>query len=604
MIAELTLAASAALLGFHHLAYPLILRGFARGRTAQPEPGGGALPAIHIIVPAKDEAAFIRAKIENLAELDYPRALVTAVLALDGCRDGTARIARDTIASRDAGFIEIVETGTSQGKIAVLNREIARCAAPLVLLTDASALLHPQTLRRAAAFFADPRVGVVALGYRLGPDAAEGERLYWRYQSAVKAGEATLGAPIGAHGAGYLIRRSPWTPLPPGSINDDVLLPMQIIAKGYTGVYDDACPALEAEKTGLRQDFRRRMRFGAGNLQQAFRLLPSIDVRRPGLAFAMLGGKILRGFAPFLAALGVAAAVWLAIAGAGAWRAVSLALLTGLGLALGGLLLPEHRRPRWLGAGSYIVLGYTASFLGAVRHIRGGRGRPWDRVAGESGGHPEPDWTASPFIPASVIVGKRVMDITIACVAAVVLAILFVPIALAIKLTSKGPVFYRQMRVGTSTPNATRLFWLIKFRTMYEDAERRTGPVWASKNDPRITPVGGFLRKTRLDELPQCLNVLRGEMSVIGPRPERPGFCVNLEREIPFYTERMYGVRPGITGLAQVKQGYDESLDDVRRKVMFDHTYALRISRFWRWILCDLSIMLRTIVVMMTGRGQ
>ncbi|MEF1342080.1 sugar transferase, partial [Vibrio rotiferianus] len=132
----------------------------------------------------------------------------------------------------------------------------------------------------------------------------------------------------------------------------------------------------------------------------------------------------------------------------------------------------------------------------------------------------------------------------------------------------------------------------------------RSGAVWASKNDPRITPVGRVLRKTRLDEIPQLFNVLKGEMSLIGPRPERPDFYQKLEDEIPFFVERTYGVLPGITGLAQVNQGYDSCIEDVRRKVAFDHSYALSLDSYKSWITTDISIMTRTLVVMIDGRGQ
>ena len=160
------------------------------------------------------------------------------------------------------------------------------------------------------------------------------------------------------------------------------------------------------------------------------------------------------------------------------------------------------------------------------------------------------------------------------------------------------------MRIGRSLPDRTELFMMLKFRTMYVDAEARTGPVWATRNDPRITPVGRFLRKTRLDEIPQLFNVLTGDMSLVGPRPERPGITDRLEDAIPFFAERTYGIRPGITGLAQVNQGYDESLDDVRSKVLFDHAYGLSIMDFWRWLRMDLHILWKTIAVMVGGRGQ
>lgn len=207
------------------------------------------------------------------------------------------------------------------------------------------------------------------------------------------------------------------------------------------------------------------------------------------------------------------------------------------------------------------------------------------------------------FIHPVVRVGKRVCDIVIGAVAMVVLALAFIPVALAIKLTSRGPVLYRQLRVGQAEPHVTHLFYLYKFRTMYIDAEKR-GAVWATANDPRVTPVGRFMRKTRIDELPQAINVLKGEMSIVGPRPERPVFFQKLETEIPFYVERTFGIKPGITGLAQVNQGYDASIEDVRSKVSYDHAYAMRLLDPVDWIKTDIWIILRTFTTMILGRGQ
>ena len=199
---------------------------------------------------------------------------------------------------------------------------------------------------------------------------------------------------------------------------------------------------------------------------------------------------------------------------------------------------------------------------------------------------------------------KRTFDFVSSLLALVILSPVFPFIAMAIALTSRGPIFYRQLRVGKSTPEKMEIFEIMKFRSMYQDAETRSGAVWATQNDPRITPVGRFLRTTRLDELPQLFNVLKGEMSLIGPRPERPAFYQKLEDEIPYFVERTYGVLPGITGLAQVNQGYDSCIEDVRRKVGFDHSYALSLSSFYSWISMDIAIMSKTLVVMIDGRGQ
>jgi len=208
------------------------------------------------------------------------------------------------------------------------------------------------------------------------------------------------------------------------------------------------------------------------------------------------------------------------------------------------------------------------------------------------------------YIPISVLIAKRVLDISAALLGLSIGLCLLPLLALLIKLDSKGPIFFSQLRVGQVTPDTSKMFAMYKFRTMRLDAEAATGAVLASKNDPRITRIGRFLRLTRLDEIPQLFNVLKGDMSLIGPRPERPDFYKKLEDAIPFFTERTWGLKPGITGLAQVNQGYDECIEDVRNKVSYDHAYALSLSSFISWLRADINIVFKTIVVMVCGRGQ
>jgi len=203
-----------------------------------------------------------------------------------------------------------------------------------------------------------------------------------------------------------------------------------------------------------------------------------------------------------------------------------------------------------------------------------------------------------------VIYAKRIFDILSAFVGLCLTAVLLPFIVLAIKLDSKGPLFFHQLRVGRLHPDRTELFLVHKFRTMYVGAESDGKAQWAKKDDPRITRVGKWLRLIRMDELPQLYNVLCGEMSLIGPRPERPVFIKQLEESIPFYTERSYGVAPGITGYAQIKLGYDEKIEDVKEKVQYDHAYALALSKPMSWISMDIFIFLQTIKVVILGRGQ
>jgi len=165
---------------------------------------------------------------------------------------------------------------------------------------------------------------------------------------------------------------------------------------------------------------------------------------------------------------------------------------------------------------------------------------------------------------------------------------------LLIKLTSAGPVLYRQERVGQHG----RPFMVFKFRSMYVNAESGTGPVWAAKNDGRVTPFGRILRKFRIDELPQLFNVLRGEMAIVGPRPERPCFMDTLKQKIPYYDLRHY-VRPGITGWAQVMYPYGASIDDAYEKLQYDLYYSKHMS-----LLLDLTILIKTFKVVLSGNGR
>lgn len=181
----------------------------------------------------------------------------------------------------------------------------------------------------------------------------------------------------------------------------------------------------------------------------------------------------------------------------------------------------------------------------------------------------------------------------IASLALIIATPIMVLVALAVKVTSPGPVLFRQRRVGLNE----KTFVVYKFRSMYQDAEVRTGPVWATRNDPRITPLGSWLRKLRLDELPQLFNVLRGDMSMVGPRPERPEFVQVLNAQIPYYRQR-HCVMPGITGWAQINYKYGDTIEDTIMKLEYDLYYIKHVS-----IWLDLFIMFHTIKTMLTVRG-
>lgn len=240
----------------------------------------------------------------------------------------------------------------------------------------------------------------------------------------------------------------------------------------------------------------------------------------------------------------------------------------------------------------------------------------------------------------SVKLAKRLIDVALSGVG-LALSVPMVPvIAAAIYVDSPGPIFFKQRRAGMlkgyETKDGIALpvfdeFDMYKFRTMRVDAEKLTGAVIAEENDPRITRVGRFLRKSRLDELPQLWNIMKGDMSLVGPRPERPELLVNLAMAIPFFEERMRDVKPGLTGLAQISLGYtgrafegseaqkhEETLlnpfdldetegstaDDMRMKMLFDLAYAASLERLSSFLEMELTIIAKTPIVMLKGVGR
>jgi len=188
---------------------------------------------------------------------------------------------------------------------------------------------------------------------------------------------------------------------------------------------------------------------------------------------------------------------------------------------------------------------------------------------------------------------KRVTDVCFAAAALIVLFPVLLLVALAVRLTSQGPILYHQRRVGQNG----QLFYVHKFRSMLADAEATTGAVWAKKGDARITPLGGFMRRSRLDELPQLWNILCGHMSVVGPRPERPEFVGALRQQIPFYAQR-HVVKPGLTGWAQVRYTYGASVEDAMEKLQYDLFYIKHMS-----IALDVLIMLATVKTVLLRKG-
>jgi cellulose synthase/poly-beta-1,6-N-acetylglucosamine synthase-like glycosyltransferase len=369
-------------IAYHHIGYPLLLREMAKrhrnsrrpveARAAKPE-----LPSIALIVPCHNEERVIATKIENLVALDYPRARLSVVLALDGCTDRTGVIAEAALAKcRDRLRCRIDEYPNNIGKVAVLNAQIGSSDADIVALSDASSLLEPDALMRAARHFVAPDVGVVCGSYCVVDRSNAGELAYWTYQSSLRAHEAVMAGPVGAHGAFYLFRRAAWSPLPANTINDDFVLPMRIVLAGYRAIYDDHIIATELDASGSTQDFRRRMRIGAGNFQQLLWLRSLGSPRRSALAFVFCSGKGLRAVIPFIIAIAFIASL-VAAADNRLFAVIVAGETVAAILAIIGWFAPPIAALRPLKIFAYFLIGHVACGLGAAALIVGQSERLW-----------------------------------------------------------------------------------------------------------------------------------------------------------------------------------------------------------------------------------
>lgn len=390
IIASLTIL-SGGLVVYHHLVFPAVLKNLT-GRTLCYEPNVAVrgyrdckndiqLPTITVIVPAHNEEAVIADKIRNLAVLDYPVSRLKVLVVCDGCTDGTAVAARKAYGQPENSHLDLTlrELPKNRGKVAVLNSFIPKAGTELIALSDASAMISVDALLVAAAHFADARVGVVSGTYRLLKADSAGEAAYWRYQTTIKRGEAVLGAPMGTHGAFYLIRRELFTPLPDDTINDDFILPMEIVAGGHRAIYDPSILALEIECSNQAMDHHRRRRIAAGNLQQIIRMRKLLHPRYRGIAFAFASGKALRAVMPFNLLIVFLGSMYLAPSRpffAMVW--VVQCLVYGIA-AYRQAILP---RPvsSIVATIHYLVCGHAAGLIGGLRYLLGLESGRWSRV--------------------------------------------------------------------------------------------------------------------------------------------------------------------------------------------------------------------------------
>lgn len=369
---------------YHHLGYPLLLKALARNRKAESESPvqikDDELPSITVLMPAYNEARWIAEKIRNLAALDYPANKLHVVLACDGCTDNTAQIARQTAAEplcREL-HLEVIEYCDNHGKVIVINKAMARVHTELVALSDISALISYDALRLAAQRFQTSNVGVVNSRYCFLNPGAE-EKQYWHYQNTIQRHEAHIGSALGAHGALYFIRRKLFSPLALDTINDDFILPMKIVAQGFRADVVDSIQAVELEASSRAQDFRRRLRIGAGNCQQLLRLFGCLHPSYRGVAFAFASGKALRVLMPFLMIAALTGSLYLAPSNL-FFTLATAGQLAIYALVAGCQCFKHSPGNKIANALNYLVAGHTANMIGTLRYITGLEKGRWHRV--------------------------------------------------------------------------------------------------------------------------------------------------------------------------------------------------------------------------------
>ncbi|WP_394144004.1 glycosyltransferase family 2 protein [Vibrio atypicus] len=386
----LTFALSAILIVYHHVGYPVILSWYSKShplkamrhklRGFRTDLSDQSCASVTILVPAYNEEQWIADKIRNLASLDYPRKKLKVIIACDGCTDNTVLIAEQTIQEAfccDVHF-EIRALTPNRGKVAVVNEQMKTIDSDITALSDVSAIISLDALWLANKHFKKPDVGVVNGRYTLFDTRNTGESNYWLYQSNVKMHEATLGSTLGAHGAFYLFRTELFEPLASNTINDDFIIPMRIVRKGYLSEYDKEMTALELEPSSTNADFKRRLRISAGNMQQAIRLSDMFLPRYRGVAFAFLSGKGLRLLTPYLMIACLITSICLS-----QYLVFMAALVTQLVIyciAYLAYLFPymfSHKICKLL---LYVVAGHIANFIGGLRYLLGLETGRWSRV--------------------------------------------------------------------------------------------------------------------------------------------------------------------------------------------------------------------------------
>ena len=579
---------------YHHAIYPLFLRVFVKYKKKinlkyNKKSPCDYQPKIAVFMAAYNEEKYIFDKLLNIASQIYPNDKVAVHIVLDGCTDNTfknAIPALDKLAEQNT-FCHIDVFEENKGKLNAINHLINLYSDDydIIVFSDVSAMLSINCFKEIAMKMADKKVAVVSGLYQVYDDMNSEQNNYWKIQNQTRIDEGIFGAVNGVSGSLLAIRSSLVKPLEEGVINDDFVQAVQAIDKNHEISICQNINMVEMEEDQLGKDYTRRVRICAGNWQQLGLLLKKFSNFNFWQKFIFTSSKGLRGVMPLCVTLIYASLFYLSFTIGSFYLLIFSSLLVVNILGLLKLKEIITNKIPIVDQINYMLFSYLCGIYGILKFHKGSYKQTWTRVSKKS--HSTQKY---------IIKIKRVIDISGAISGLILTSPIILLSALAIKLDSKGCIFYKQLRVGELHDDFVSL--------MYTDAEAKSGAVWACDNDPRITKVGRFLRKTRIDELPQFWNVLKGDMSLIGPRPERPAFYMNLEENVPYFSQRTYHLKPGISGLAQVMNGYDENIEGVRKKIAWDYAYALSLSSYSSWCKTEMSIFLKTLLVIIKGKGK
>ena len=363
-------------LGYAYVAYPLLVWGLSRlfGREPRRQ---AMIPPVSLLIPAHNEEARIEEKLRNSLALDYPKERLEIVVASDGSTDRTDAIVRQ-FESRGVRLLSLRE---HVGKSAMLARVVPLLRSQIVVFSDVSSELEPDALREVMRQFADPQVGCVSGLYRLKHATdlrAHGEGLYWRYETFLKRQESRLHSILGAHGAFYAIRRELFEPPGETEINDDYLIPMRVVARGFRAVYEPRAVAWERELASVDGEFARRRRIAVGNCQQIVRLRRLLHPAHGWIAFCFASHKLLRTFAPLFMVTLLCSSFWLPRPWAMLAAAIQLVFFASAWV--GYRCQRRGRLVRWLSPPLYFCLGNLALLAGLWKYCLSKHRFAWERA--------------------------------------------------------------------------------------------------------------------------------------------------------------------------------------------------------------------------------